>query len=259
MKQALLFLGVILSSCSSTQVIPKYYDPAMLNNDISYLPKPMSGDLKKDMRYISIGAGQKVTDGESNKYDELLSLQLNLSQAHTFKNLNLAYGIFGVSGFLKNGVIAPGEPYHFNKKKFSALGVRGSVNSYLKKGDIDFRLIGAEFSYSKESGEFQAFRKIAFNKPSYYAVGNTELFTAGLTSEVIINIDSKLLTQLGTRLFVGKSFNTLNYSYSEHDFPKRSPRINNINIAFFGQLKRFYGVLESSYPGSHHAKVGFRF
>jgi hypothetical protein len=262
MKLLLIILLLFLTGClfpaSPPKIYHKYYDPALLNNDISYLPKPMSLDAKKHTQYISVGYCEKDGFNEFDKYDELTSLQLSLSQGHTFKNMNIAYGAYGVSGFIQNGLISENEPYFFDKKKFSALGARGSVNYSINKGDFDFRLLGAEFSYSKEFGDFEAFRNAGFNKPTYYTAGNTSIFTAGFTSEAIMYVDEKRTIQLGARGFFGKSFNTLNYVGSENDYPSRSPKVDNINIAFFGQYKHFFGVLEGS-KGGAQGKLGYRF
>jgi hypothetical protein len=262
MKLLPIVLLFLLTGClfppSTPKIYRKYYDPAMLNNDISYLPKPMSLDRKKHTQYISMAYCEKAGFEEFDRYDELTSLQLSLSQAHTFKNMNIAYGAYGVSGFIKNGLISDKEPYFFDKKKFSALGARGSVNYSINKGDFDFRAFGAEFSYSKEFGDFEAFRNAGFNKPTYYAAGNTSIFTAGFTSEVIMNVNEKRTKQVGVRGFIGKSFNTINYFGSENDNPTRNPNVDNMNIAFFAQFTPVFCVLERSQYGAQ-VRLGYRF
>lgn len=109
------------------------------------------------------------------------------------------------------------------KKKFTAVGARGSVNSFFTKGNVDYHIIGAEFSYNKEFGDFSVFRKTLRDEPYYDTLHNTQLYTAGLTSEVILHSRKKTSRQLGARLFIWQSFNNMTYFNPESDegYPKK--------------------------------------
>ncbi|MBC8051973.1 MAG: hypothetical protein H7Y13_02815 [Sphingobacteriaceae bacterium] len=250
---AVLFFG----SCSTGM---KYFDPALLYTDISYQPKPVSIDSLKTANYISLGLNQKETNTESGSYDMLTSLQLDISRAHTLKNLCFSYGIFGMMGYMKNKAIEAGEPYYYDKKTFSAAGVRASVNTYVKKGNIDYRFIGAELSYSKEFGDFAAYRKTIYRELNYYSVHNTGLLTAGLTSEVILHNYKYSDRQAGARLFVGRTLNNLVYRgpVPVNSSPEK-PKTTNVSIALFGQIKKVVVILEGGSGGNGLVKLGYRF
>ena len=259
MKIHYFLMLLFLSSCGAPVIHPKYYDPALLHTDISYQPKPMAVDSLKQAKYISAGTNQKEIYNGSNSYDWVFMVQSDLSRAHTFKRLNISYGVFGMTGYIENGLINEGDTYHYDKKSFTAMGARGSVNSFFTKGNVDYRIIGAEFSFNKEFGDFAAFRKIIRDEPYYYTLHNTQLFTAGLTSEVILHSRKKTSSQLAARLFIGRSFNTMAYLGPESDegLPK-SPEVNNAQLSFFGQLKRFHAVIEVV-PYGTQARLGYRF
>jgi hypothetical protein len=260
MKIKYLIYLLFLVSCSPSTIYPKYYDPALLGIDISYQPKPMAADSLKEAKYISAGINQKVIVNGSQDLDLVYMIQSDLSRAHTFKGLNIAYGVFGMAGIIENGLINEGKPYYYDKKSFTALGARGSVNTFFTRDNVDYRIIGAEFSFNKELGDFAAFRKTIKNEPYYYTVHNTQLFTAGLTSEVIVHSHKNTSSQLGARLFLGRTFTAMSYHGlgpgSVDNIP--SPDVNSVQLSFFGQLKRFHGTLEVV-PSGGQVKMGYRF
>jgi hypothetical protein len=91
---ALALVTAFVSGCSD-----HVYGPALHKSDISYMPKPMSMDSVKSATYVS---GGLVLDFGNNLSDQLTSGQLNISEAHTFKNFNLAYGAFTSLGNYSN-------------------------------------------------------------------------------------------------------------------------------------------------------------
>jgi hypothetical protein len=246
----LLIAGVFLSSCSPG-IVNKYYDPALLLADISYQPKPMASDSLKSAIYISGGINQREMQSESNSYDMINMLQFDVNRAHTFNYINASYGFFAMGGYFKNGLINNGEPHVFDKKNFSAIGLRGSLNTFYTKNNVDYRLLGIELSYSQEFGNYSKFRKSLQNQQYYYSIDNTKLFTAGVTTEMIVHSRRKEANQLGTRLFIGKTFNKLTYKGT---FEK--PDLINVNIAIFGQLDKFHAILEGGTAAQ--LRLGYR-
>ena len=258
MKVHYFLILLFLSSCDVSRIYPKYYDPALLHIDISYQPKPMAVDSLKEAKYVSAGINQKEISNRTKSYDLVSMIQSDLSRAHTFNGVNISYGIFGMAGYVENGLINKGEPYYYDKKSFLAVGARGAVNTYFTRGNVDYRIIGAEFSYNKEYGDFATFRKTIYDELYYYSLHNTELFTAGLTSEVILHSRKKISSQLGARLFVGQSFNITTYLGPIIGEGTRRPNVNSVQLSFFGQLNRFHGVLETVSSGGQ-VRVGYRF
>ena len=253
----LLLTFLLLASCTST-VRTKYYEPAVLKSDISYLPKPISADTVKSSVYMSAGYHQKQTSLEESA-DMVHMFQLFLNRAHTFRHINIAYGASGLTGYLKNNMIEAGESNYFKTKPFHSLVLRGSVNTYIKKNNIDYRWLGAEFAYSREYGAFKDFRSEVYRQPDFFSIINHETFTAGLSSEVIFHNPNTVSNQLGVRLFAGKTFSNLTYlgMYYIGDSPiNANPFI--ATLALFIQLNRLNIVLEGG-GSTAQGRIGYRF
>src|ERR1700744_5626008 len=103
----IILSAIIFSSCSHV------YTPALYHQDIAYLPKPASFDSAKSATYISAG-GAFYTN--TNYSDALESGQVNLSQGFTLKNVNLAYGVFGIAGSYENSHNSDATVNNFNDK-----------------------------------------------------------------------------------------------------------------------------------------------
>jgi hypothetical protein len=175
----------------------------MYHQDIAYMPKPASFDSVKSASYASVAFDSYI----SPNFDDLLfSGQFNLSRANTFKNVNLAYGAFGVLGDYENYVIQPGQPYYFNDKFFGAVGARLSANLYTNLGRTDFRYLGFEAAYSHEFGDYLNFRRSVQSVQGYYVDPRADLVTVGLTSEVLFHPINNSDIQHGIRLFLGYTF-----------------------------------------------------
>jgi hypothetical protein len=245
---AALLLG-LLSSCSE-----HVYGPALHKSDISYMPKPMSMDSAKSATYVSAGL---ALDFGNNLSDQLTSGQLNISEAHTFKNFNLAYGAFTSLGNYSNYDLQQGDPHYFKDKFFGAVGGRLSGNFYINNdGRTDIRIIGFEAAYSHEFGDYARFRKEVTGDPNFYTDTRTELFTGGLTSEVVFH-GRKPNTQMGFRLFVGETFGNDNiYNNNKNDYiTYKTPTY--VAFSYFIQLKQYFAVVEG---GTYvQFRVGLRF
>jgi len=247
---ALIFALGLLSSCTQ-----RIYGPALHQSDIAYLPKPMSNDSVKSATYIS---GALVVDFSPNLNDQLTSGQINLSEAHTFKNFNLAYGAFTSLGNYNNQEITKGDPYYFKNKFFGAVGGRLSGNFFINTdGRTDFRIIGFEAAYSHEFGDYARFRKAVTGAPNFYTDTHTELFTGGLTSEIIFHSRRREDTQMGFRIFVGETFGDDDIYSNNNDDIKTYKMPTYVAFSYFVQLKQYYAVIEG---GTYvQFRVGLRF
>lgn len=248
---ALLF-ALVVSSCSD-----HVYGPALRLADIAYMPKPISTDSVKSANYISGGIG--IAQG-SHYNDLLTSGQLNLNRASTFKHFNVAYGVFGVAGNYHNNKLAKIDPYYFNNKFFGAAGGRLSADYFIHRGRFDFRFIGFEAAYSNEFGSYASFRKVVGDQEHYHADNRNNLFSMGVTSEIVFR--NRHNQRFGLRGFAGGTVgnNGIYNHYTDGEALKieRLPSGPTfITLAYFMQLNNFITIIEvSSYA---QLRVGYRF
>jgi hypothetical protein len=199
LKQLLLLLGMVVAFASCSHI----YEPALYHQDIVYQPKPTSFDTVKAANYISGGFN---ANSNSNYNDFLVSGQVNLSRGYVFNNFNLAFGAFGSFGQYESDQANKGAANYFTNKYFEVLGGRFSANAFVTSGRADIRFIGVEMSYSHEYGTYADFRRYLNTQAGNLVDPRTDLFTMGLTSEVIFhNVNDKSF-QNGIRVFYGGTF-----------------------------------------------------
>ena len=246
-----LFAALALYSCS------KIYTPVLFHQDIAYMPKPASFDSLSTQVYASIGGGVRP---DAYFRDEMYSGQANLSVGHHFNNFNLAYGGFAEFGDYKSGAQNSGDPNYFSDRTFGAVGGRLSANLYKRINHADFRYIGFEAAYSHEFGDFTTFKRTLKPESNYYIDPRVNLFTVGLTSEVIFYLANNMNLHHGIRLFVGTTLghNQLNSTINKDDeaqdrvfrevFPK---------FSYFINYKHIFGIVDvgSGFMG----RLGYRF
>ncbi len=249
----LLLLGALLfASCS------KIYSPALYHQDIAYMPKPTSFDSVKSATYVSAGIYMNADVNEFK--DFLTSGQLNISEGHAFNHFNLAYGAFAVLGNYNNGTIDKGQSYYFPNEYFAAVGGRLSGDFFVKSGRADIRYIGFEAAYSHEWGGYAYFRRTVQSVPYFYVDPRTDLFTVGLTSEIIFHPVNNTGVRHGIRLFLGTTLghNDLDGTYyannggSEDIFRQVFPK-----VSYFMQVKKFFWTVE--WGESFMLRLGMRF
>jgi hypothetical protein len=229
---------VLLSSCSQV------YTPALYHQDIAYLPKPTSFDKESTANYVSAGLGMY---SNSSLSDVVVSGQLNLSRAHTFNNFNVAYGAFGSLGDYQNGSDDKSKPNYFKSKFFGAVGGRFSANAFVNNGNVDFRFIGVEAAYSHEFGDYASFRRSVVGQPDVNVDPRTNLFSVGLTTEVLFHGQNSTDFQHGIRGFLGTTFgyNPINDSfYSEDTATERMFRNIYPKASYFVKFKDYFGTIE---------------
>jgi len=241
---------LLLASCS------KVYVPALYHQDIVYQPKPASFDSVKTANYASAGLNVNTNNNGS---DLLFSSQFNLSRGHVFNNFNLGYGVFGVLGDYQNSAIQKGEPNYFGDKFSAAAGGRISADYYIKSGNADIRIVGVEAAYSHEFGSYAAFRKYVDTQPDYFADTRTDLFSLGLTSEVIFHNRGNTIRH-GIRGFIGTTFgyNELDYTYYQAQSAADN-RYRNIfgKLSYFINVKNYFATIETG--ENIFVRVGLKF
>lgn len=238
LKYTFLLLGIAVVSASCSHL----YTPALYHQDVAYQPKPASFDSVKSATYISAGV---YGNANTNISDMLLSGQLNISRGHVFDGFNVAYGGFASFGDYQNSTEDKNSPTYFSDKFFGAVGGRFSANAFVKTGRADFRFIGMEAIYSHEFGDYADFRKLAASQNPGTIDARTDLFTLGLTSEVIFHNRDNTVTH-GIRGFFGATFGPtiLNDNNDDTDADSRFFRRFFPKASYFVSFKNYFGTAE---------------
>ena len=268
-------LLLLLTSCTK-----RFFAPALLNNDVSYLAKPASFDSSRHAGYVSGALG--IASG-SNNNDGVFAGNLELSQGHTFKHFNLAYGTYGFAGGYfgeksSNTVTTTSflgsrsstqivNPYPVGNKSVYGGGLRFSANLYKKIDDVDLRYLGIEAHYSREFGDYLNYRKKAYQMPDYFVSTNATLLTAGFTSEVLFHSPNYKTTQHAFRLFVGRTLGAADRLHNV-DGEQYGYTLQTVLVAISYNLtiQRFTGTAETTFTQnsmiastSLRLKMGYRF
>ncbi|MFI5138721.1 MAG: hypothetical protein ACHQIM_12915 [Sphingobacteriales bacterium] len=237
----LLFAAILFSSCAPV------YSPAIYHQDIVYQPKPTSHDTVKTANYVSAGF-----NAFSNSNDLQLAGEFDLSRAYTTKHFNFALGGFGVFGDYGNSNIPKNDPNYFSDKFFGAFGGRASADYFIRMGGIDFRIIGIEAAYSHEFGSYAGLRQYLNTQPGYYVDQRINLFTVGLTTEIIFNSRRDNNIQQGFQGFLGTTLghneldNPNSYYSTILSTDPKAPDFHNIfgKFSYFIKLKNYFGTVE---------------
>jgi hypothetical protein len=256
-----IYQVLILAGCSFfiTGCSQHYYAPILYNNNASYQPKPLSTDSNKSANYISgglsFGAG---ADGFSDYFN---MGQINIDRAYTFKHFSLAYGVFGAAGEYSNGTTYASEPNDFENKSFAALGAKLSFAlTYPLNDHMDLRLPGLEFSYSKEFGDYLAFRDQVKDRPDYHVNNNNVIFMGGLTSELAWHGYSKLNIHYAVRFYVGTEFDNQDFSnYTDPISGNAHYTPRNVAASFYMEIKRYTFTIERQSIANASVSLGYHF
>jgi hypothetical protein len=250
-----IILIVHLSSCGTIEPVTKYYDPAMLGA-LTYMPKPLSFDSLKVSNYISGGYIQITTPYTRTGVQDIGNLaQAAFSRAHTFKSINFAYGIDGFTGSYHNTFIESGDLDYFKNKSVYGFQLKTSVNTFITSEFYDFRIIGADFSYSKEYGSFSKFREDIIGRENFYSIPETGLFSAGLSSEIVFRSRKSSDRQYGFKLGFQNTFGNLRYQGFGVQTEKQ--RSLEASLAIYLQLRKYFLIMEGSRGG--RINFGYRF
>jgi len=206
--------------------------------------------------HVAVESKTERNGAEQDRDDFEQAGEINFSRGYIFKHVNLAFGGFGMLGDYENSAIDPGQPNYFNTKYFGALGGRVSANLFFNSESerSEYRYLGIEAAYSHEFGNYATFRQSIANEPGYYVDPRTDLFTAGLTTEILVSSQNKMIQQ-SFRLFFGSTFgyNSLYDSYynnknvSTNTFPQLL-NLGFINVypkaSYYIKFKDYFGTAE---------------
>ena len=236
----LLLASIALFTASCTRV----YSPAMYHQDIAYMPKPASFDKEKQATYVSAGLN---TYTNSSFNDAVVSGQLNLSQGYVFNNFNFAYGGFAAFGDYQNGSSDNTQPNYFKDKFFGTVGGRASINAFVHNDRADFRFVGVEAAFTHEYGDYARYRQMLQQLGGYYVDPRTDLFSIGLTTEVIFHNQGDVQFQHGIRGYLGTTLghNNLNDTYYK-DATTTSDMFRSLypKASYFIKFKDYFGTIE---------------
>lgn len=242
---------ILLSSCANHT-----YAPALYHHDIAYQPKPASFDSAKTATYLSGGVNMYT---DPTWADFITMGQANLSQAHVFKNANLSYGAFGAIGDYEAGT-SGNSPYNFTDKYFGAVGARLSGDLFTSYERMDFRYIGFEAAYSHEFGAYSEFRQFLSQHQQFRVDTRTELYTVGLTSEIIFHNKNNVNVQHGLRFFLGDTFGPNPYAGTNYFSQEVTPKPFDVifpRVSYFLNVHHFFAVMEIGSEVSLRAGVKF--
>lgn len=241
-RNCLFFLMLLgLGSC---RVLPTVLTPSLVANDVSYLPKPMEVDSVKSRNYISGSIGGQTLPYNSG---DVSFGMLNFSRAHTTKNFNFAYGVFGFAGQTTNEgsqrtVTSLPE---FDRKGLFGWGLRSSIGYYDNAGNAEFRILSWENALSFENGAYANLRKRTnyATDPEIFSSKKTTLYTTGFASEIIWHGRRTPTNQFAFRLFYGF---TPGLSNSLRD-PAKQVEIRGgaFDFAFYVKLNKLFAILNS--------------
>lgn len=247
----LAFISLFATSCT------RLYSPAMYHQDIAYLPKPASFDKESQATYISAGLN---TYTNSSFNDAVVSGQLNLSQGYVFDNFNFAYGAFAAFGDYQNGSTDSKQASYFKDKFFGTVGGRASINAFVHSDRADFRFIGVEAAFTHEYGDYANYRQMLQRLGGYYVDPRTDLFSIGLTTEVIFHNRDNTDFQHGIRGYLGTTLghNNLNDTYyKDNNETTRMFRSLYPKAAYFIKFKDYFGTIEAG--SGFMLRFGYKF
>jgi hypothetical protein len=188
-------------------------------------------------------------------------LIINVGEAAVmfFDDFNLAYGAFGVFGDYENGSTSNTNA-SFSDKFFGAVEGRFSAKPFVTSGHTEFRFIGVEAAYSHKFGSYANYRQMLQAKGGYYVDPRTELFSVGLTTEVIFHNRNDNGFQHGIRGFLGTTMghNDLDGTYykdetaSEKMFRNLFPK-----ASYFITFKNYFGTAEVG--NNFFVRFGYKF
>ncbi|TKC64033.1 hypothetical protein FBD94_06750 [Pedobacter hiemivivus] len=202
----LLCVALGFSSCSRS-----YLSPAISGNNMGYMARPMADDDKPAQTYIT---GSFIGSASPENAISFAMGMLNLHRGHTYKSFNFAYGIFGYLGEASHKIAEISDPDDrknyipsFNKN-ISGIGLKTSIGYQVlsSTGNTNFRVINWENSISREMGSYADFRKEKYGAGNYtnsYISNKIDVWTTGLSSEIIFHGSRNKNIQHSFRVFIG--------------------------------------------------------
>lgn len=205
-------VATCFSSCTT-----RYYAPGLYQNDVQYMFKPHSQDSVKSRVYVS---GALLTQSGAGGEGSSTSGLLNIYQAHTLKNVNLAYGVIGYTGaYSRNNQSFSGDSNlpdleDHVYKSFTGYGFNGSASVYFNNKNVDFRVLGVDLTYTHESGDYLAYRKAIYDIPGVLSSPRANMFTYGIFSEYVFH--PRPTIDFGFKVFFNKTTGAVNRDLQDY-------------------------------------------
>lgn len=176
-----------------------HYGVANFVSESSFTPKPSYRDTIAEAQYIS-GSLHQTVDNSAFQYGESITLGVvNFTQANTTK-----YGNTAISGFVHAGSYNANDYELLNggNKSLFGLGITADANVTIPSKYVDWRIIGAKWSFAYENGSYAQFRKNGDNIGVLENMHPRNMtFNLSATSEIVIKgkqSDVGIWTSLGT-------------------------------------------------------------
>lgn len=211
---AAIIIASFLSSCSK-----QYYAPGLYQNDVQLMMKPQSQDSAKRRIYI---AGTLVEQSGASGQGDVTGGVFNVYQSHTFKNVNLSYGALAyVGNYSRNETSSSSDgsggtvtnDIHISKG-FTGYGFNGSLSFFFSNELCDFRVLGADLVYTKESGDYLAFRRSVYGQQDILSSPRREMITYGIFTEYVFHPKKDL--NVGFKIFHNKVTGQINRDLKDY-------------------------------------------
>ncbi len=251
--------GISLYSCKG----PSIFIPALVGNDMSYIPKALSSDsIHRKHSFSANYSVSSMNGGSAGNGIEMGSFQYSF--AKTYSHINWA---IGTAAFLGKTESLPRTDKtidfpEFYNKPVKGLTLRTSFGVHDSGERADFRILSWENALSFEGGQYASFRE---NLSRQTDLSNTILhsgrntWTTGGATEYSWRAKNNATAHFGLRFFFGYVINwkknTFYAPLMEREFIER--RKLAMDFTFYAKLNRFYGTYTSgSFFGASFAKVG---
>lgn len=192
-------LLTLLASCSQKAI---YQSPVHLKTS-TYKPIPLKSEGIPSATYagISLAAG-----GSNHQYhDDIYNITGTFHRSHNFGSFQATYGANVLLGSYHVNAYQPlDSPTRFNSqafdrlainersggKFFGAWGVNGSINVVAPIGMGEWRIFGAEASWTNEFGDYLRFRQKLPHGTATYVDRQQNFFTYGIFTDMIFELNS---------------------------------------------------------------------
>lgn len=275
-KKLFLIANITLLIFASCKV--RMYTSANYGSIKNHVEKPRhidGEDVAKNYVSLNANCGEYEDDGnifKKNTATEVISpityggkqsLTFDAYRSHTTKNFNFYYGIGYTYGrynfkspivFIKENSSTIDTLSLVPKNKianFHSANAKIGGNVRIGYDDFEIRLIGLEFIYAHEFGDYiNILKKIPTNTRNMYVIKENPLFSYNFYSEWTYNIDATHKATLGVYLGGFTNIDTPENSYIRTSY-------GGFNLAYTYKKNTFYFVRESANILLSSIKIGF--
>jgi hypothetical protein len=239
-KILLLCIATLFVACSTPSKLPVFYTPAIVPDQMSYLPKPLQDDSIKVKNYVSVAFISSYLPHDAGSFN---MGSISYSRAQALKNLSIAYGASAYFGGTSRdtGNDERKVSDDFYDKGIFGLNLRASVGFTEFSGNTEFRILTWENSLLHESGSYADFRarQRELNDPLIISTNKNTFYTTGASTEIIWRGKKNTDRNYGFRLFLGHTFDLRkDFLYSKENMSSITS-----DFAFCIKIKNVYGTI----------------